>query len=278
MEKDEELEKARCAAFEEMAARYDEAVKSLSGLSPELLSALDLAAVTGDVPDTRELARLFKTCDPLLERLAKDGVDFVDTLPFVTIRKRYAWSLPTCEAVEACRLAAGDLPLVEAGSGTGYWAAVLESSGIPVFACDDFSSHGDWSKRWRDPDVPTIGEAMAACPGSAVLAVFPTGGSSMEVVSRMGVGATLVHVGDPFCTGCRDYWDILERDFALVRSLPAWDGRKCPAGFVAVRRRVTDRPQTAAETVAGRIVAIMHSNPSWPSWLGAAPQGKGARP
>jgi hypothetical protein len=77
-------------------------------------------------------------------------------------RKRYAWAVPTDEALDAIAKLS---PIVEIGAGTGYWAALLSTRGADVIAYDRAPGHhanhyhGD-SPLWFD--VKAGGDSKAA--------------------------------------------------------------------------------------------------------------------
>eukprot|EP01065_Artemidia_motanka_P051346 TRINITY_DN903_c0_g1_i1.p1 TRINITY_DN903_c0_g1~~TRINITY_DN903_c0_g1_i1.p1 ORF type:complete len:830 (+),score=307.04 TRINITY_DN903_c0_g1_i1:40-2529(+) len=82
---------------------------------------------------------------PLLNSVTEEAME---------LRRRWAWSVPTDEALEALR----DLsPLVEVGAGSGYWASLLRAAGADVVAYDS-------SRDWRADlnSLPQEG-AKAAC-------------------------------------------------------------------------------------------------------------------
>lgn len=51
----------------------------------------------------------------------------------VFLRQKYAWSLPTAEALEALQRKA---PLLEVGAGKGYWASLLRERSVDILAFD----------------------------------------------------------------------------------------------------------------------------------------------
>lgn len=55
--------------------------------------------------------------------------------------KRYAWAVPTEEAV---RVIASHGPVVEIGAGTGYWASLLRQVGTDVVAYDRSPHDNHW--------------------------------------------------------------------------------------------------------------------------------------
>ena len=51
----------------------------------------------------------------------------------LSLRRQWAWSIPNTTALDALQELS---PLLEVGSGTGYWASLLHSRGVPITAYD----------------------------------------------------------------------------------------------------------------------------------------------
>lgn len=145
------------------------------------------------------------------------------------LRKMYAYAIPNREAVDIIR--AIGKSVVEVGSGSGYWAAVLERAGVRVAATDN----GNWkpfSRTWTR--IARIDAAKAAAAagrqGAALLMVWPPykdemAGNALRAYRKNG-GTTLVYVGeDRFgATGDASFFNQLPDDPDFDISIPHYDG------------------------------------------------------
>lgn len=158
---------------------------------------------------------------------------------------RYAWAIPNDEALDTI-VAWGNV--VEIGAGTGYWASLLAARGVAVAAYDLHPPDRDVNV-FCDPGVTWTrirrgGVAKAARhPQRTLLLCWPPYVSrswddrrpQADDVAywaarrhlRAG-GRRLVYVGEGNggCTGGNAFHDLLEHEYALVRTvaIPQWWG------------------------------------------------------
>lgn len=127
---------------------------------------------------------------------------------------RFGWSLPGRSSIRAIIAATGG-DLVDCGSGSGLWAAVLEEAGCHVLAADD----GSWGIRpaFRRPDMRDAAAAVLACPGTPVLLCYPPARLAEKVVRVVETGTTVVHVGPVGMVPSREYRETLSRFRVVTR-------------------------------------------------------------
>ena len=155
-----------------------------------------------------------------------------DDLSCYTARRelcaRYAWAIPDDPALDA--LAALG-PIVEAGAGSGYWAALLAARGVDVVAYDAVvpgtapSEFGHWLM-WH-PVRAGGPERLAGHDDRALLLCWPPYDDPFaHDCLRAYTGTTVAYIGEPAggCTGDDAFHELLERDFTVVETvtIPTW--------------------------------------------------------
>lgn len=146
---------------------------------------------------------------------------------------RFAFAIPSPEAVEAIRRHAPRL--VELGAGTGYWAMVLAEAGVDVVALDTVPS----GRKNRYFDGQQIGAWYPVTRGSArhltdyqdraLLLCWPVYDDPMAMNAVLMSRAEIVlYVGEPRggCTANEAFFDYLAEQYRMVEAvaLPQWPG------------------------------------------------------
>ena len=148
-------------------------------------------------------------------------------------RRRYAWAIPTEEAVRALAEFARGRGLIEIGAGLGYWAKLLGAAGADVAAYDiEPQGHGTFFAGNASPHFPvqTGGPEMAARAGRRVLFLcWPPMGSSMAAHALATYpGSRFAYAGEDRggCTADGEFHHLLERDWRVTDriELPRWRG------------------------------------------------------
>jgi len=163
-----------------------------------------------------------------------------ESVPYEFMRRdrfisKYAWAVPSREAVKRLKEFVGRGLVLEVGSGKGLWAKLLQEEGVSVTATDDMS----WTKSERfDPSSGQFLEvlnmdaevAVRSFPGhEALLMVWPPYDDPMAEKALNGFsGNKLILVGEDksgctankmFFNDLGDQWDDVGRV-----SLPQWPG------------------------------------------------------
>lgn len=144
-----------------------------------------------------------------------------------TLASKYAWAVPTDEALEVL---AGVAPILEIGAGTGYWASLLRERGVDILAYDTNPYENHWCNgSWGDVLIGGT-EQAGLHPDRALFLCWPPYNTSMAGDAlKLYTGSTLVLVGEAEggCTGGDDLWDQLDADnWCEVKylDLPNWPG------------------------------------------------------
>lgn len=157
---------------------------------------------------------------------------------------RFGFAILTPEAIRVIRRYN---PLLEVGSGSGYWAYELRRHGLDVVATDPGTGRyhrvpgGRW-KPWTDIEPVDAAEAIRRHPDRALLVVWPDFDAwAGEALARY-TGSTLLYVGEwRGCTADDRFHELLERDFEeeAVVALPVFAGIH---DRLMILRRRDDRP------------------------------------
>ena len=142
--------------------------------------------------------------------------------------KKYAWAIPTDEALDA--ILDESKVIVEIGAGRGYWAHLLDERGATVHAYDN----GSWVlhsevQPWFD--VRCGGpEMVERHPDAAAFICWPPYDTPMafEVATRVVAGGSLIYIGEGHggCNADDEFWDLMDDQVPEKRSvnLPQWWG------------------------------------------------------
>jgi hypothetical protein len=161
---------------------------------------------------------------------------------------RYAWSVPTDEAIEAL---VRHSPLVELGAGTGYWAWLVRNAGGDIVAYDvnppGQPGENTWHSEARTCFTPVgsgsievlsdhVDRTLVLCwpPYSDQDRPTTLAGKKAHLRECMGYqalrhwkGERFVYIGEwRCCTAGWAFHDLLERDYRWVSwlKLPSWPG------------------------------------------------------
>lgn len=142
--------------------------------------------------------------------------------------KRYAWAIPTDEALAAI---ADYSPIVELGAGTGYWAMLLESLGARVTCFDSHPPNISENryKHAKEYHVVRRGgpESLVNYTDHALFLCWPPYDEPMAMQAlECYHGQTLIYVGEDSggCTGNEAFHDALTK-WTVVQelALPQWN-------------------------------------------------------
>jgi hypothetical protein len=159
-----------------------------------------------------------------------------------TFVKKYAWAIPSEEAIAVIKRHVQKI--IEIGAGTGYWAYVLAQVGIDVVAYDLQPFHNHWSdERWFD--VLQGSERLSKqYSDRALMLCWPPYADPMATDAlQVYEGNTLIYIGEDEggCTADNEfhrligasYWDSESDQMVKPQSewtlaewvnLPQWQG------------------------------------------------------
>jgi hypothetical protein len=141
--------------------------------------------------------------------------------------KRYAWALPSMDAIhDIVRFAAGSA-ILEIGAGSGLWAALLQMEGVSVIATDS----EPWAETYTKVERLDVAESLAAYPETEVLMLcWPPYGEPVATLALAAfTGKRLVYIGEGNggCTGDDTFHALLEEFWTLENDgavIPQWPG------------------------------------------------------
>lgn len=189
---------------------------------------------------------LFRSLPPSYRRCPQLAVDARELtspewLSFKShIATTYAWAVPTDDAIAT--IGRHGKQVVEIGSGSGYWAWMLEQAGIQVQAFDAAPQQFTWHLVRRGTSADA-----ARYPGHSLLLCWPPWGTSMAFDTlREYTGQTVVYIGE-WMMGCAD-----ARFFALLRAdFDAVDGAELPQWYMRDDRLLVFRRRGTRNLVGG---------------------------
>jgi len=165
---------------------------------------------------------------------------------------RFAWAVPDDAALE---MVGRHAPLLDAGAGTGYWAALLEVRGVDIVAYDlrppgplaDNAFHPGEHPPWTTVTEASSVTAVRRHPDRTLLLCWPpndddTGGYTALRANR---GDTVIHIGDPDAgSGTVRLHRELEINWSVIdeRALPQWP--RIADRVTVYRRNQVRRPLT----------------------------------
>ena len=127
-----------------------------------------------------------------------------------------------------------DMPIIEIGAGTGYWAHMLRSRyGINILAYDKRPLSRTKNGYHKDAKPWTgvlRGRPIKAkkYPGRALMLCWPPWASPMAAEAlKAYTGNTVIYIGEGWggCTGDREFHRLLDEQFELKADvdIPRWD-------------------------------------------------------
>lgn len=142
--------------------------------------------------------------------------------------EEYAWAVPNTEAIEAIKNL--NMPIIEIGAGSGYWAKLISNAGVDVVAFDKRLDYV-FTQSWFDVKDGSI-EMIKDYPGRAMMLCWPCYQSSFAYEATMEFmrrgGNTMIYIGeDSFgCTGDDKFHRVRQKywDCTQVVNIPQWGG------------------------------------------------------
>jgi len=132
------------------------------------------------------------------------------------LRKRYSYAIPTPESLE---VAASCGPIVEIGSGKGYWSKMLSEMGVDVMpydVCDPkHNTYTDGERPFIEVFIADA-EIVAAHPDRTLFLCWPPlnddmASRALSLYLKAG-GSTMIYVGESAggCTGDDAFFEIID--------------------------------------------------------------------
>jgi hypothetical protein len=250
-----------CHSLDRECELEEIAIQRRVALSPWLLDKLDIAVFTGDLPCQAEMLPHVAASDqegyvPSDWDGLIDGepLDFAEAMRWCTLRQFYGWGFPCKEALilvsEICRDSGR---LIDFGSGTGYWSAVLRARGIDVIAVD--TGVGRWARQWTGILKQDGVAAIRDNPGVPVLISWADSKlSGKDVLDAMEPARVILRCG-PRAVTSKTLAALLPTHFDIIAQAPVM----CCSGAAddlleaLVRRAVPfQNDDERPEPVAGR--------------------------
>jgi len=156
----------------------------------------------------------------------KNQCPLAESLRRSTFRERWGFSVPNRRAVDSIARFCRERRVLDIGCGRGTWSALLALAGCHVESCDSFD---DGNFREEDCLVNAVVAngvdfvASRSGEGDVLMLSWPTHWSDMAEDSlRAFRGNRLVYIGEGWggCTATDEFFNLLDKDWLLVRSVP----------------------------------------------------------
>ena len=137
----------------------------------------------------------------------------------------YAWAVPSRAALNA--IATLDLPLLELGAGTGYWAFCLRQLGVQIDAFDRLADAApSWSGVEKANGLEILAERNGFSDGALLLCWPPLGEPFAADCLAAFRGSTVIEIGEDEGGNTADsaFFRSLRKDWILRQQLdlPRW--------------------------------------------------------
>lgn len=155
-----------------------------------------------------------------------------------TLVRHYSFAVPDDIAIHA--IADLEMPVMEFGAGTGYWAWLLSQTGVEVMAFDllppgtpETQNGYHFEKTFFEVypgDGPLFMEACSFCNEFALMLCWPDYNTSfahdtLKAYQESG-GETLIYVGEDEqgCTADDSFFELLDKEWSLDQmvDIPQW--------------------------------------------------------
>lgn len=143
---------------------------------------------------------------------------------------KFAWAIPTTDAVQAIASFVPQSKVLSIGAGTGYWEYLMAQIGLQVTAFDDKS----WDQKFRRWEWYSVRRAThrearkLKYQNHALFLCWPYMDNMAYHALRLFKGTRLIYIGEGRggCTANDKFFDLLEQAWTLVDriSIPQWSG------------------------------------------------------
>ena len=142
--------------------------------------------------------------------------------------KEFAWAVPNNDAIEAIQALNKDI--IEIGSGSGYWAQVLNEAGRNVIAFDAHIGGYEFTEKWFAVKEGSI-ENIKDHADKALMLCWPNYDESFAFDAAVEYlengGDTLIYIGEGHygCTANDDFHNLMCKEFNVTTiAIPQWSG------------------------------------------------------
>jgi hypothetical protein len=173
-----------------------------------------------------------------LQKFYGHVIDGPNVVRFVQLLKRrhaycetYAWAIPNQEAIDTL---VEHSPLIEAGAGRGYWAALAAAQGADIIAFDPIPPDRDGANSWhRQPGmffnvIRADLDIISRHPERTLVLCWPPFNSDVALRAlRTYKGQTVIYVGDEGRdAGTPQFYAELATYFTRIQvvDIPRWPG------------------------------------------------------
>ena len=167
----------------------------------------------------------------LLEKYLLENTKFYSPLRH-ELCQRYAWAVPNEEAIKTIVKYS---PIIEIGSGTGYWAKLISDAGAFIKSFDLFPPYSDNINVYHKssgcyfPISEGNESKLLEYTNYTLMLCWPpyVDKMSFNVISNYS-GKYLIYIGESYggCTGCDEFHEYLYKYFNEVEivNIPQWNG------------------------------------------------------
>ena len=156
----------------------------------------------------------------------------------IDVCKKYSFAIPNDKAI---RKIAEFNPIIEIGSGTGYWAMLLQNAGVDIVAVDNNSWGHKWTKKWFESHIGN--EGCLKNPEFKDRTLFLCWPPLEDEMARRALenyrGNTFIYVGELWGGCCAEdsFFEILDNEWEELETIniPQWP---CIHDYLIVYRRL----------------------------------------
>ena len=159
-------------------------------------------------------------------KFTKDA-NFVEFYRRQLFANSLSWAVPDKSIIESIVDYVGNESLLEIGSGSGFWSAILKLYGVKVYATDKYIGYG-YEPRFtfiKTKYMNTLEAVYTHRKCKVMMSIWPPYDDEMAFHALLEFkGDKFIYIGDPRCTGTADFFRELDARWTLVKklSIPQW--------------------------------------------------------
>lgn len=143
--------------------------------------------------------------------------------------KKYGFAIPNLEALEYIKKYS---PLLEVGSGTGYWSHELKKLNVDIIATDlgmwQKESQWQWEKSWVEVEQIDGVEAVRKYPDRTLLMIWPSYNNIWAYKTlKEYQGKYFIYIGEySGCCAEENFFGLLDEEWEEIEAIriPVWYG------------------------------------------------------
>lgn len=157
-------------------------------------------------------------CERTLEDYCKETL--LNSIKQDIMSREFSFAIPCSEALDLIKSYG---PILEVGSGSGFWANLLSKIGCDIIATD--LDKQSFERKFFDVEIIDGVSAVQKYPNRTVLSCWPDFGLKWPA-KMLEYLDQIIYIGDFYgCTACDEFHKKLENEFEKINSyeIPVWD-------------------------------------------------------